>query len=252
MDTDGELGIDPVEVDQIRRIMAELDGADLELLEPPAGVWEGIAASVASMAARQPPPTASRPAQMVVEYAIDGHDLLIEVGADWARFADENWAPELAVPATDRTLWSYFGQGPITDLWQLAVQRVRAEQRDVRVPFRCDAPHVRRWFEMTITPGPHGRVGFRSALVFEEPRVPVDVLDPSVARDEAMEPLALCSWCGRGRHGTSWLDVEEVLRAGRLLERAAMPPVSYGICEACRQEMSAELFVAEAAGQTSA
>ena len=103
--------------------MAELDDEPPELLDPPPGVWEGIEASVASMEARRPPSGAPSPAPLAVEYAIDGRDVLVQVGAGWAAFADDNWAPELAAPATDRTLWSYIDPGPTAELWQLAVQQ---------------------------------------------------------------------------------------------------------------------------------
>lgn len=98
---------------------------------------------------------------------------------------------------------------------------------------------------MTVTPEPDGGVLFRTVLVFEEVRPAVALLDPQAERDEAAPPVPICSWCGRGRHDDRWLDIEELLRAGRLLERSSMPPVSHGICAACREEMAAELLVPE-------
>ena len=80
-------------------------------------------------------------------------------------------------------------------------------------------------------------------LSFAEPRQHVPLLDPGFDRDPDAEPVALCGWCGRAEYGPLWLDIEALLRAGRLLERAAMPPVSYGICAGCRHEMSAGLQV---------
>ena len=48
------------------------------------------------------------------------------------------------------------------ELWQLVVRQVRSEQSEVRVPYRCDSAHARRWFEMAIAPvadGGHGEFG---------------------------------------------------------------------------------------------
>lgn len=244
---DEDVGIDAADVDEIRGIISELDGSELELLDPPAEIWDGIEASVSSMRARQAPSTVS-PAQLVVEYWIDAGDVLTEVREGWAEFARENWAPELAVPPSGRTLWSYIGGAEITELWQLLVQRVRTVQRPARVPFRCDAPHARRWFEMTVEPAPREGVHFRSVLVFEEARPPVALLDPDAGRDADAHPVPLCSWCGRAQHGSRWLDIEELLETGRLLEQSTPPPVAYGICAACRQEMAADLLVPEHAG----
>lgn len=252
MDDGEDIGIDAADLHRIGQIMAQLDRSDLERIEPPDEVWDGIEASVAALRARRPPPGATPPAPMVVEYRIDERDVLIDVGSGWAEFARANWAPELAVPTGDRTLWSFMDGGPIGELWQLLVHRVRTVQRPARVPFRCDAPHARRWFEMTIEPGRDGDVRFRSVLAFEAPRAPLALLDPSVDRDVAAAPVPLCSWCGRGQHGERWLDIDELLQASRLLEMGAIPPVTYGICAPCRAEMRAELLVPDRVGSTPA
>jgi hypothetical protein len=247
---ENDLGIDAADLDRIRLIMSELDQSDLELLDPPAEIWERIDASVASEV-RQPPSRVA-PSPMVVEYRIDANDILTDVGDGWAEFARENEAAELATPTLDRTLWSYIDRTEIRELWQLLVDRVRNLQREARVPFRCDAPHARRWFEMAIAAEPDGSVRFRSELAFEEPRPPIALLDPETERDPDAEPIRVCSWCGRGEHDGRWLEIEELLRAGRLLERTSMPSISYGICASCRAGMAAELLVPDMAGDTSA
>jgi hypothetical protein len=246
-----DIGVEAASVDRIRRLMSELDESDLERVDPPEGIWERIEASIASIEARRPP-SRTEPSPMVVEYRIDADDVLIDVGNGWATFARENGAAELAAPGPDRTLWSFIDRAEITELWQLLVQRVRASQRPAQVPFRCDAPDARRWFDMTVAPEPGGSVHFRSVLVFEERRPPVALLDPHTERDAAVAPLLICSWCGRGHHGAGWLEVEELIRAGRLLEQASMPAVSYGLCAACREAMAADLFVSDLAGDAPA
>jgi len=248
---ENDLGIDAADLDRIRLIMSELDESDFELLDPPAAIWERIDASIASEV-RQPPSRVA-PSPMVVEYRIDADDVLTDVGDGWAEFARENEAAELATPTLDRTLWSYIDRAEIKELWQLLVERVRTVQSEARVPFRCDAPHTRRWFEMTIAAEPDGSVRFRSELTFEEPRPPIALLDPHTARDPDAEPILICTWCGRGEHDAHWLEIEELLRAGRLLERTSMPSISYGICAACREAMAAELLVpGRATGSSSA
>ena len=102
---------------------------------------------------------------------------------------------------------------------------------------------------MTITPESDSRVHFRSVLAFEETRPPVSLLDIHSVRDDGLRPVPLCSWCGRGEHGSMWLDIEELVQAARLLEQASLPPISYGICGSCRDEMSADLLVPGAIGE---
>lgn len=237
--------VDASDSDRIRSILSELEEADFERLDPPADVWEGIEASINSSPASSPrePPSRHFAASTVVEYSIDANDVVTDVGRSWAEFARDNDAPELVVPPSDRTLWTYFDSDETREPWRLLVERIRALQQGAEVPLRCDAPHARRWFDMTITPETDGTVHFRCLLTFEEARPPLSLLDPSADRDEALQPVPVCSWCGRGRHGSLWLDIEELVTTARLLERMSMPPISHGICASCRDEMSAELLV---------
>lgn len=240
--------IDPAVVKRIGRIVAEIDATDFELIDPPADLWDDIVASIAmndggSSTAPKVPPSRDRLGDTVVEYRIDGNDVLIDVGQSWSQFARENGASRLAATAPNRTLWTYFDRDEVRELWQLLVNRVRASRKEVRVPLRCDSADTRRWFEMTVTPEAGGNVRFLCALVFEESREPVALLDPGLPRDLDVEPVPVCSWCGRGGSGSTWLDIEDLVQADRLLEQPSMPPISYGICDPCRHDMSAELLV---------
>jgi hypothetical protein len=250
-DVDGA-SVDAALTERIERILSEIDESDFERIEPPADLWARIRGAITADPALAPkePPFRAAASNAGVEYWIDADDVVTDVGQRWAAFARDNSAPELAVPAPDRTLWSYFDHDEIRELWQLLVSRVRTLRRPATVPLRCDAPHARRWFELTVTPEADGRVHFRSVLAFEEDRPAVRLLDPGCERDDRAEPVQLCSWCGRGRHGDTWLDIEELVRATRLLESESLPPISNGVCGACRDEMSAELLVPAVAGES--
>lgn len=238
-------GADDAVTDRIRSIFSQVEESDFERVDPPADLWERIKTSITTDPDLSPkePPFQQVPASAVVEYRIDANDVIVDVGQSWADFARDNDAPELALPAPDRVLWTYFENDESRELWRLLVERVRAVQKGAEVPLRCDAPHTRRWFNMTITPEPNGNVHFRCLLSFEDARPPVSLLDPHSERDDGLQPVPLCNWCGQGQHGSLWLDIEELVQTARLLERASMPPISHGICASCRDEMSAELLV---------
>ncbi|MEQ8716976.1 MAG: hypothetical protein RIE08_05135 [Acidimicrobiales bacterium] len=242
-----DAGADAATISRIREVLSQLDESDFERVDPPPELWDRIDAAVRSDAARarKEPPSRVSSTGTVVEYRIDADDVVIDVGQSWAEFARDNDAPELANPASDRTLWTYFDSSEIRELWRLLVGRVRVMERAAVVSLRCDAPDARRWFDMTVTPESEGRVHFRCALVFEEARPPVSLLDPESERDDGLEPVLVCAWCGGARHGSGWMDIEAVVQADRLLERASMPPLSQGICASCREDMSAELLVPE-------
>ena len=234
-DADGA-GIDRHEMDRVAAIVSLVDASDVERVDPPAGLWGRIAAAVAAE-----PDRVAAGAGTVVEYAIDADDVVVPAGDEWSRFARQNDAPELDELAPDRTLWSYFGSDEVRDVWRLLIDRVRSTQAPAHVPLRCDAPHMRRWFEMTITPEPGGVVRFRSALTFEESRPAVAFLDDEIERDGDRPAVPVCSWCGEGHDGSHWRRIEDVVRDLRLLEDL-MPSIDYGICPSCRDLMSTELL----------
>lgn len=209
-------------------------GPDPDFLEPPTELWMRIADAVV-VAATEP-----TPAPVIVEYRIDGDDVVVEVGGSWAEFAATNDAPELADAGTGRTLWSSMSPGELRDLWQEAVARVRERGEATTVPFRCDGPGARRWFEMTITPEPDGHLRFRSEMTFEMERPTVAALGRSddPATDDAID---VCSWCGKGFDGEGWHPVEEVLSARRMLAGTTPGRVRFGLCPACRDEVQRDL-----------
>jgi hypothetical protein len=234
--------------ERVIRALEGIDAADLVLVEPPPSVWDGIEASIESGRGGLPGSPSPESPVAVVEYSIDASDVLAEVGAGWVDVAIDHGAPELARPDENRELWESIEGDEMRELWQLVVGRVRSEQSEVRVPFRCDSARARRWFEMVIAPVADGGVRFRSVLVFEEARRPIALLDPTIERDHASAPIALCSWCGRGRSDGAWLDIERLVADARLLERDSLPPVTPGICGSCREQMSVALVAQGVSG----
>ena len=234
--------------ERVIRALESLDAADLVLIEPPPSVWDGIEASIESGRGGLPGSPSPESTVAIVEYSIDASDVLAGVGAGWVDAAIDHGAPELARPDDNRVLWESIDGDEMRELWQLVVRQVRSEQSEVRVPFRCDSAHARRWFEMAIAPVADGGVRFRSVLVFQEARSPIALLDPTIERDHASAPIALCSWCGRGRFDGSWLDIERLVADARLLERDSLPPVTPGICGSCREQMSVALLAQGVSG----
>ena len=231
-------GDDGSEVSRLVHVLGRIEPADEDRVEPPTHVWGRIAASLAADAG------GDTGAGTVVEYWIDAEDEILVVGADWSSFARANQAPELADTTPDRTLWSYFDGDEVRDLWRLLVARVRATRAAAQVPLRCDSPDMRRWFEVTITPGHDDVLLFRSTLVFEEPRETVALLDAFGRRDPDAAGVPVCSWCGDAHDGDTWRPVEDVVRERRLLERELLPPICHGVCPTCSELMRSDLLTA--------
>jgi len=179
-------------------------------------------------------------APVVLEYRIDRDDRLVLVGGDWASFAIANDDPDLATPDPARSIWSHVADDGVRHLWQMLVTRARDEVPVVRVPFRCDAPAARRWFEMTLTAGADGQVDFRSELRREERRTPVAVLDRQASRDVALPMVRICSWCCRAHEDGRWMAIEEVVRIRDLLGLESSPRLTHGICDRCTETLVLE------------
>ncbi len=244
MPPDNEVEVDPAESERIDALLRELDAEDLEFLEPPTSIWKAISATVdaerdAARIARTAPGLRHSDA-LTVAYRIDADDHVVSMGDGWSNFARDNGAPELAELTGTQTLWSFFSSDTSRSVWQMIIERVRNSGEAMQVPLRCDAPHARRWFEMTVSPEADGHVHFHSVLVFEELREPVAFLDAFVERDSTDDEIALCTWCAQAEYEGEWCEVEDVVRRARLLERSVMPPVVHGVCSACRDELSRE------------
>jgi hypothetical protein len=219
---------------RIEAALASQRGDPVELVDPPSTLWSAIEASL-----HDDPVEGPTGAGSVVEYRIDADDVIVVVGEGWAAFAEANEAPELVGAATGRRLWDAIAPGAVQDLWRAAVDAVRASGRATTVPFRCDGPRARRWYEMTLTSGPDGHVTFRSRLVFEMERPEIAELRRGAVLDDG-PGIDICCWCAEASDGTGWRAVEEVLATSRALETA--PHVTHGFCERCAVVARADLL----------
>jgi hypothetical protein len=173
-------------------------------------------------------------------FSLSEDDRIVRVNEQWTRFAQANGGEHLAPPAVLGTdLWRYISDGSVRELYRMMLQRVRGG-RTVRYSFRCDSPAVRRMFAMTVSPGEGGQVEFCSALLQQEERAPLSLLDPRWPRDDRL--ILVCSWCHRVELDPSlWLEVEEAVARGHHLEAPSLPGLTHGICPSCFQEVRRSL-----------
>ncbi|HWI96290.1 MAG TPA: hypothetical protein VNS60_09535 [Solirubrobacterales bacterium] len=173
-----------------------------------------------------------------LSYAIDEHDHLIRVDEGYYRFAEENGWPD-AGSSLGRTLWDYVSGRELVKLQRLLVRRVRDGVGNVELPFRCDAPHVRREMDIRIVARPGGRVVLFSARLRseEEREVPQPLLDVEVPRGK--DVIGMCGWCDRFEVDGEWVEVEEAARRLQLFNRAELPALSHGICPVCNEMLLA-------------
>jgi hypothetical protein len=173
----------------------------------------------------------------IVSYTIDRDDRIHSVSDAWVAFALANNGEHLLPPAIlGRELWQMVSDLTTRHVYQVLLRNVRAGTGAVGFQFRCDSPAERRLLSMHMTLRSDDQVEFETALVRDQPRVPLPMLDPSVPRSG--ELLRICAWCMRvpvseGR----WAELEDAIREMRLFERPMPPPLTHGMCPRCHDNV---------------
>lgn len=177
-----------------------------------------------------------------IVYLVDGHDRIVSVGGPWDEFALENSGDAAtAQQVIGRGLFEFVTDPTTQHLYRQMLARARAG-RDLRFTYRCDSPDTRRLMamEMRLVDGA-GVVEFRSTPLQEQPRAPAHFPQADGATDEPEPMQRACGWCNRFEVDGEWLEVEAAAQRLQLLERAAPPTVTHGMCEDCLAQMLAEL-----------
>jgi hypothetical protein len=175
------------------------------------------------------------------KYSIDSADTITSVNSAWLRFAQENDTPELTADfVIGKPLWDFIAGGEVRHLYQLVLERVRANDTPVILPFRCDSPGIRRHMRLVISPLHEGNVQLDAVLVSEERRPSLALLDPQAPRSDQV--LTLCSWCKRARVARSeWVEPEDAIVRLDLFGPPSLPQLSHGICDQCVNTVTAEV-----------
>lgn len=168
-------------------------------------------------------------------YQIDDHDRITFVDDAWLSFALANEAPELTERhVIGQPIWKFLAGKEVRELYRLVFNAVRSENREIRLPFRCDSPTCRRTMELRMSPekGRTREIAVEGVLLEEEQRPYVALFDPS-ERDPDLF-VVVCSWCKRvHKNQDRWLNVEAAIVDMDLLRSDRLPNLSHGICPDC-------------------
>ena len=87
-------------------------------------------------------------------YRVDGNDVITYVSEAWVEFARQNGAATLdEASVVGRSIWDLIAHAPTRELYKLVFRKVRVG-KTVVLPFRCDAPRLRRYMQLSLTPRP--------------------------------------------------------------------------------------------------
>ena len=172
---------------------------------------------------------------MSVDFIIDSHDKIASVGGDWDRFAIENDAPELAGDRIIGRPLLDFISGKVTQHFiSTVIDRVRNNQQQIQLEYRCDSATERRFMTMRVAPVEQGNIQFQNDVLYVEPRnVPVVVR--RAPQRERGTPVR-CSMCNKLNVKPKWVEPEQFTFENQT--RFAELLVIYGICECCLSQIS--------------
>lgn len=165
-------------------------------------------------------------------HGVDRTGRIISVNDEWVDFARENDAPELVRGlVVGRPLWEFIEDRETRHLSRFLLEKALGSGRTMTIPYRCDSPGVRRFFEMKIVPLDDGTVEFRSRCLKTEAREAQPLLERDAARGEGF--ITICSWCRRIRLGDEWVEADEAVRRLDLFASASLPQLTHGLCASC-------------------
>lgn len=184
----------------------------------------------------------SQMSESVFTYWVDSKDIIIKVSSNWKRFARDNeWnSPINPESVVGHVWWMFIGDGKLRDLYRELFNKVRQGGYFEPIPYRCDAPHERRFFELVFNRLPNNHIEITNKVVRLEPRPLVRLLDDAAERSH--ETLKLCSVCKQiALSENHWVEVEEAAVQLRLFEANKLPQLVEGLCPDCYQKFLNQL-----------
>lgn len=169
-------------------------------------------------------------------YHIDSQNHITYLNQAWIDFAQENQAPEL-VPdrVLGQDLASFIADWETRHLYEIIYDRIRRTGKIVQLPFRCDSPELRRFFQMTVAPLPAEGLSFTVRVIRIEPRPRVALLDSST--EPTGHHVVICSWCKRVELPVGhWVDLETVIDQ-QCFFGAAPPSLTHDVCPHCLEKI---------------
>ena len=174
----------------------------------------------------------------VVAYQLDAQDRITFVSPEWVEFAARNGAPDLTPPhVLGRLIWGFIAGADVKRLYQQLFHHVRGSCCEVVIPLRIDAPGVRRFGELSVSPLADDELDIEVRVLRTEARPALPVLSPDIKRSSRW--LTICSWCMRVRVDVKlWVELDDPLGRSGLVS-GITPHLTYSTCPDCAAKLEA-------------
>lgn len=167
-----------------------------------------------------------------IVYTLDHADRIISVGGPWDEFACDNGGETILSSNIIGQSILTFISGDVTRMWICAVlQHVRACNKLLDRPYRCDSPGLKRFMQMRAVPEGNRVIRLEHRLISTEQRtVPVNIQH---CGKKSTHARTRCSVCGYIKTNSMWTEptAEQYTSMNTIY-------VTYSICEKCSRSMS--------------
>ncbi len=175
----------------------------------------------------------------IYNYSIDQSDLIESVDGAWLKFARDNGAAELTCESViGRRLWDFIDGSGTRHFYRALFERVRLEQLETAIPFRCDSPELQRYMELRVRGASKGRIELSGRLLRAEKQLHVPLINSLLAGSR--QRFSICSLCRRVHAFGEWLEPETALQRFHVFETVHEPAVEHFVCDQCKELLDHE------------
>ena len=167
-----------------------------------------------------------------MDYQLGRDDCVIGVCSAWSTLARERMALALDEEMVlGRSLWEFVHGGATQRLYDALLHHVRATGQKIQFAYRGDSPSTIRYMRMSLLPGPHHLVRFRSEILHEQSRQR-NVYFTHVAYPRHPD-IMQCSLCQKIEFNGRWYTVAEALAHTDAIDDLLPTEVGDTVCESC-------------------
>ncbi len=173
---------------------------------------------------------------ITVVYRLSADDCLIAFNADWDVFAEQNSSLTiLGKQIANRSIWDFISDAETKHLHKSILKKVRLSNTELTVPFRCDAPGMRRYMEMKVIPLGNGEIEYQCKTIRVES---APQLACATELADASPLLRMCSWCNKIEVTTNtWLEIDVAVGMLDLFSQAQLPWLTHTMCNSCLETL---------------
>lgn len=173
-------------------------------------------------------------------YIVDKNNEIISVSKNWNSFASNNEGSSCTLEMVEgKSIFDFIKDKETASLYQVLMDSVRSNERDITIPINCDAPNLKRLINIDMKYMSDDSIVFISKVIQLEERDPCEILNCKIDRSDKV--LRICSFCKKVNINDKWIITELAVKELKLFEDEKMPNLTHGLCTQCYEDAMAQL-----------